>query len=54
MKVLHYVDESNLAWGETWGQLLSEPLVVVGVGVLIYAVRMKKPQQGLPELTQNK
>ena len=24
MKVLHYVDESNLAWGETWVQLLSE------------------------------
>ena len=24
MKVLHYVDESNLPWGETWTQLLSE------------------------------
>ena len=24
MKVLHYIDESNLAWGETWGQLLAE------------------------------
>lgn len=24
MKVLHYVDESNLAWGETWVQLLAE------------------------------
>lgn len=24
MRVLHYVDESNLAWGETWVQLLSE------------------------------
>ncbi|WP_302795075.1 glycosyltransferase family 4 protein [Cloacibacillus evryensis] len=24
MKVLHYVDEKNLAWGETWIQLLKE------------------------------
>ncbi len=24
MKVLHYVDEDNLAWGETWIQLLKE------------------------------
>lgn len=24
MKVLHYVDESNLAWGDTWVQLLAE------------------------------
>lgn len=24
MKVLHYVDENNLAWGETWVQLLTE------------------------------
>lgn len=24
MKVLHYVDESNLAWGETWIQLIKE------------------------------
>lgn len=42
-------------WGEwlTMGQLLSVPLIVVGVCVLIYAVRMKKPQQGLPELAQN-
>ncbi len=24
MRVLHYVDERDLAWGETWGQLLTE------------------------------
>ncbi len=42
-------------WGGwlTMGQVLSVPLVVVGVGVLIYAVRAKKPQQGLPEMVQN-
>lgn len=42
-------------WGGwlTMGQVLSTPLVVVGVCVLIYAVRAKKPQQGLPEMVQN-
>ena len=41
-------------WGGwlTMGQLLSVPLVLVGIGVLVYALRMKKPQQGLPELPQ--
>ncbi len=34
------------------GQVLSAPLVIVGVCVLIYAVRAKKPQQGLPEMVQ--
>ena len=24
MKILHYVDENNLAWGETWIQLIKE------------------------------
>lgn len=39
-------------WGGwlTMGQVLSAPLVIVGVCVLIYAVRAKKPQQGLPEM----
>ena len=42
-------------WGGwlTMGQVLSAPLVIVGVCVLIYAVRAKKPQQGLPEMVQN-
>ena len=42
-------------WGGwlTMGQVLSAPLAIVGVCVLIYAVRAKKPQQGLPEMVQN-
>ena len=42
-------------WGGwlTMGQVLSAPLVIVGVCVLIYAVRAKKPQQGLPEMVQD-
>ena len=42
-------------WGGwlTMGQVLSAPLVIVGVCVLIYAARAKKPQQGLPEMVQN-
>lgn len=36
-------------WGEwlTMGQLLSIPLVLVGIGVLVYAVKMKLPQEGV-------
>lgn len=30
MKILHYVDETNLAWGETWIQLIKE-LAVQGI-----------------------
>ncbi len=39
-------------WGDwlTMGQVLSLPLVVVGVVVLAYACVKKLPQQGLPEL----
>lgn len=39
-------------WGDwlTMGQLLSVPLILVGIGVLVYAVRMKRPQEGLPEM----
>lgn len=42
-------------WGGwlTMGQLLSVPLIVVGIGVLVYALVMKKPQEGLPELPQS-
>ena len=32
----------------TMGQLLSMPLVVVGIGVLVYALKKKLPQVGLP------
>lgn len=57
--LVEFVREPDVQLGYLWGgwltmgQLLSVPLIVVGVCVLIYAVRMKKPQQGLPELTQN-
>ena len=33
----------------TMGQVLSVPLVIVGIIVLIYVARVKPPQQGLPE-----
>ncbi len=57
--LVEFVREPDVQLGYLWGgwltmgQLLSVPLIVVGVCVLIYAVRMKKPQQGLPELAQN-
>lgn len=42
-------------WGDwlTMGQVLSLPLIIVGIIVLVYAVKMKLPQQGLPEMEQN-
>ena len=58
--LVEFVREPDVQLGYLWGgwltmgQLLSVPLVVVGVCVLVYAVRMKKPQQGLPEMPQNK
>ena len=33
----------------TMGQVLSVPLVVIGIGVLVYAAVRKLPQEGLPE-----
>ena len=38
-------------WGGwlTMGQVLSVPLILVGIGVLVYAWRVRKPQQGLIE-----
>lgn len=41
-------------WGGwlTMGQVLSVPLIVAGVALLIYAVTMKLPQKGLPEMQQ--
>ena len=54
--LIEFVREPDVQLGYLWGgwltmgQLLSVPLIVAGVCVLIYAVRTKKPQQGLPEL----
>ncbi len=41
-------------WGDwlTMGQLLSLPLVFAGIVILIYALKMKLPQQGVPEMEQ--
>lgn len=38
-------------WGGwlTMGQLLSVPLIVAGIAILVFAIRRKLPQQGLPE-----
>ena len=53
---IEFVREPDVQLGYLWGgwltmgQVLSLPLVAVGVCVLIYAVRMKKPQTGLPEM----
>ena len=33
----------------TMGQVLSVPLILIGIGVLIYAATKKLPQKGLPE-----
>ena len=43
-------------WGDwlTMGQLLSVPLIIAGVALLIYAVTMKLPQEGLPDMSQKK
>ena len=56
--LMEFVREPDVQLGYLWGgwltmgQLLSVPLILVGIGVLVYAVVMKKPQQGLPELQQ--
>lgn len=56
--LIEFVREPDVQLGYLWGgwltmgQLLSVPLIIAGICVLIYAVRTKKPQQGLPELIQ--
>lgn len=39
-------------WGDwlTMGQVLSLPLILIGIAVLWYAFKFKKPQKGLPEI----
>ena len=54
--LVEFVREPDVQLGYLWGgwltmgQLLSAPLVAVGAGVLVYALLVKKPQQGLPEM----
>lgn len=56
--LVEFIREPDVQLGYLWGgwltmgQLLSVPLIVAGVAVLIYAVKMKLPQQGLPEMKQ--
>lgn len=58
--LVEFVREPDVQLGYLWGgwltmgQVLSVPLILVGVAVFVYAVVMKKPQQGLPEMEQTK
>lgn len=53
--VIEFVREPDVQLGYLWGgwltmgQLLSLPLILVGVGVLVYAIKKKLPQRGLQE-----
>lgn len=55
--LVEFVREPDVQLGYLWGgwltmgQVLSLPLVAVGVAVLVYAIRMKKLQQGLPKMS---
>lgn len=57
--LVEFVREPDVQLGYLWGgwltmgQLLSVPLILVGAGVLVYALVVKKPQQGLPEMQQS-
>ena len=56
--LMEFVREPDVQLGYLWGgwltmgQVLSVPLIVVGLCIVGYAIRMKLPQQGLPELKQ--
>lgn len=58
--LIEFVREPDVQLGYLWGgwltmgQVLSVPLVLIGVGILVYAVKVKKPQAGLPEIEGNK
>ena len=57
--LVEFIREPDVQLGYLWGgwltmgQLLSIPLIVAGVVVLIFAIRRKLPQQGVPEMIQN-
>lgn len=54
--IMEFVREPDVQLGYLWGdwltmgQLLSVPLILVGIGVLVYALVMKMPQQGLSDM----
>ena len=56
--LVEFVREPDVQLGYLWGgwltmgQVLSVPLIVAGVALLIYAVTMKLPQKGIPEMQQ--
>ena len=56
--LIEFIREPDVQLGYLWGgwltmgQLLSLPLVLAGVVILIYALKMKLPQQGVPEMEQ--
>lgn len=57
--IIEFVREPDVQLGYLWGgwltmgQLLSLPLIVAGIAVLVYAIKMKKPQEGLSLMEQN-
>ncbi len=58
--LIEFVREPDAHLGYLWagwvtmGQLLSLPLIAIGIAIFAYALVVKKPQQGLPEMTQMK
>ena len=54
--IMEFVREPDVQLGYLWGdwltmgQLLSVPLILVGIGVLVYSLVMNKPQQGLSDM----
>ena len=56
--LVEFIREPDVQLGYLWGgwltmgQLLSLPLVIAGIVILIYALKMKLPQQGIPEMEQ--
>lgn len=56
--LVEFIREPDVQLGYLWGgwltmgQLLSLPLVIAGIAILIYALKMKLPQQGIPEMEQ--
>ena len=56
--LVEFIREPDVQLGYLWGgwltmgQLLSLPLVIAGIVILVYALKMKLPQQGIPEMEQ--
>lgn len=55
--MVEFIREPDVQLGYLWGgwltmgQLLSVPLILVGIGLLIYAGKMRKPQEGPRNVT---